>query len=89
LQSGETAQALARAAGWRFHYDEEYGISCWWHPRHGRTFPDAMDVVEALNLDSRTTYRNFRKTVQHGFDCLMVKVSGMWVGIEKDGYTHT
>lgn len=35
------------------------------------------------------TYRQFRKTVQYGFDCLMVQWCGMWVGIERDGYTHT
>jgi hypothetical protein len=35
------------------------------------------------------TYREFRKTVQQGFDCLMVQWSGMWLGIELDGYTHS
>lgn len=35
------------------------------------------------------TYRAFRKTVQHGFDCLMVRAGGMWLGIETDGYTHS
>ena len=35
------------------------------------------------------TYREFRKTVQQGFDCLMVQWSGMWLGIESDGYTHS
>lgn len=35
------------------------------------------------------TYREFRKTVVQGFDCLMVKWCGMWLGIESDGYTHS
>mgnify|MGYP003626403146 FL=1 len=35
------------------------------------------------------TYREFRKTVQQGFDCLMVQWSGMWLGIETDGHTHS
>ena len=35
------------------------------------------------------TYREFRGTVQHGFDCLMVRWNGMWLGIEQDGYTHS
>lgn len=35
------------------------------------------------------TYREFRKTVKSGFDCLMVEWKGMWLGIEKDGYTHS
>ena len=35
------------------------------------------------------TYRDFRKTVLHGHDCLMVQWCGMWIGIEADGYTHS
>lgn len=35
------------------------------------------------------TYREFRKTVHHGWDCIMVPWCGMWLGIEKDGYTHS
>lgn len=35
------------------------------------------------------TYRQFRRTVQPGWDCIMVHWCGMWLGIEKDGYTHS
>lgn len=35
------------------------------------------------------SYIQFRRTVQSGFDCIMVKWSGMWLGIEEDGYTHS
>ena len=35
------------------------------------------------------SYLDFRRTVQQGWDCIMVKWSGMWLGIEKDGYTHS
>ena len=35
------------------------------------------------------SYREFRKTVQPGYDCIMVRWCGMWLGIEKDGYTHS
>ena len=35
------------------------------------------------------TYLQFRRTVLHGYDCLMVRWCGMWLGIEKDGYTHS
>jgi hypothetical protein len=38
------------------------------------------------------TYRDFRKTVQPCFDgsgCIMVHWCGMWLGIERDGYTHS
>lgn len=37
-------------------------------------------------------YRAFRKTVQPtiGCDgCIMVPAYGMWLGIERDGYTHS
>ena len=46
------------------------------------------------------TYLQFRRTVQPGWDgkevllsicstVVMVKWSGMWLGIEEDGYTHS
>jgi len=35
------------------------------------------------------TYKQFRKTVLHGYDCLMVQWCNMWIGIEPDGYTHS
>ncbi len=35
------------------------------------------------------SYWDFRKTVQPGHDCIMVRWSGMWIGIELDGYTHS
>jgi len=39
---------------------------------------------------STLTYLAFRRTVCHGsFDCVMVPWSGMWLGIETDGYTHS
>lgn len=35
------------------------------------------------------SYLQFRKTVQPGWDCVMVPWCGMWLGIEQDGYTHS
>lgn len=34
-------------------------------------------------------YRDFRRLVQPGPDCIMVFASGIWLGIEPDGYTHS
>ena len=34
-------------------------------------------------------YRRWRRTVQQGYDCYMVQFAGMWLGIERDGYTHS
>ena len=35
------------------------------------------------------TYRQFRRRFVQGYDCLMINIWGMWLGIEKDGYTHS
>ena len=48
------------------------------------------DADQKAGKQPRTlSYRQFRKTVQMGCDCIMVKWCGMWLGIEKDGYTHS
>lgn len=37
------------------------------------------------------SYREFRRQVVQVFydDCVMIEIPGMWLGIEKDGYTHS
>ena len=37
------------------------------------------------------SYRQFRRTVRPDFGggTVMVEWSGMWLGIERDGYTHS
>ena len=40
------------------------------------------------NHDDKT-YLQFRRSVKHGFDCIMVNWCHMWLGIETDGYTHS
>jgi len=35
------------------------------------------------------SYLSFRRYVVQGYDCVMVPWSGMWLGIETDGYTHS
>ena len=35
------------------------------------------------------TYRQFRSRAVQGYDCLMLNLWGMWIGIERDGYTHS
>ena len=42
-----------------------------------------------LRNSSDMTYLQFRRTVKRGYDCLMVRWCGMWLGIEADGYTHS
>ena len=43
------------------------------------------EVVRVPSLQ----WRAFRKTVQPGPDCIMLPWKGMWLGIERDGYTHS
>ena len=52
-------------------------LRIWQRPIHGEHNP--------------LTYRQFRKTVQPGLGgyYVMVPWAGMWLGIEKDGYTHS
>lgn len=35
------------------------------------------------------SYLAFRRTVHAGWDCVMVHWSGLWLGIELDGYCHS
>ena len=51
------------------------------HSYHAITKPSLMD--------SAIGYRAFRKAVQPGYDCIMIRWCGMWLGIERDGYTHS
>jgi len=54
------------------------------------------DYVEQIKHGVMPTvllsYRQFRKSAQPYFDdsgCIMVQWANMWVGIERDGYTHS
>jgi len=54
------------------------------------TKPQQQALLRKWQRDSQgMTYRQFRRSVQWGYDCIMVRWCGMWVGIEKDGYAHT
>ena len=48
----------------------------------------ALKRIHARGADDRT-YREIRKAVHYGHDCLMLHWAGMWLGIERDGYTHS
>lgn len=43
---------------------------------------------EKRGTDQRT-YKQLRRDVIGGHDCLMLHWAGMWLGIERDGYTHS
>ena len=50
---------------------------------------DADRAKEASRIPTWHNYRTARKAVQVGYDCIMIFWCGMWLGIEKDGYTHS
>jgi hypothetical protein len=53
-------------------------------------YPTLTDEEKARGITAvPLTYKQFRRTVQGGWDCIMVHWKGMWLGIEKDGYTHS
>ena len=49
---------------------------------------EALKRIWSRGADGRT-YRQLRRDVVLGHDCLMLKWAGMWLGIERDGYTHS
>ncbi len=60
--------------------------------------PDSPQLDKAYSVDypapirpACLTYRQFRRKVMQPFhdDCIMVPWSGMLLGIEPDGYTHS
>ena len=58
------------------------------HRDHLTTFAEGGDHVKPG--DAVLTYHQFRKNMVHyGYDCIMVPWCGMWLGIERDGYTHS
>lgn len=61
----------------------------WTHEAYLPMYADAEDIVKDYKLSPVLNYRQFRKTVAHSYDCIMLMWRGMWLGIEKDGYTHS
>ena len=47
--------------------------------------------IKWLQNNQGLSYLQFRRTVGSsiGMDCAIVKWSGMWLGIETNGYTHS
>jgi hypothetical protein len=39
--------------------------------------------------DQGMTFREFSESAVQWHNCIMVKWSGMWLGIETDGHTHS
>lgn len=48
-----------------------------------------MGKLTIEHFDKPVSFLAFRRTVQHGSDCVMVYWARMWLGIEPDGYIHS
>lgn len=87
-KDGKSSDQIAMAAGWTFSELPEHGWA-WHHPRFTPMYRDSEDIVTDYRLALPISYLTFRRTINQGFDCLMVPWMGMWLGIEPDGYTHS
>jgi hypothetical protein len=57
-----------------------------WTAGNSMTVPQyeaACKVAQRFNLDSPITVHSGSD------DCIMIEAGGMWLGIERDGYTHS
>ena len=54
------------------------------------TKPQRVALKRVFSRDNQgLSYLAFRRGVVPGHGCIMVRWSGMWLGIELDGYTHS
>ncbi len=88
FEGSEAASQIVSRRGWRFIQHPEHGW-CWEHDVYTVRYRDAADIVIDYNYAKKLTYLQFRRTVKQGWDCLMVQWAGIWIGIERDGYTHS
>jgi hypothetical protein len=49
---------------------------------------EALKRIWMRGTDERT-YKQLRRDAIGGHDCIMLHWAGMWLGIERDGYTHS
>jgi hypothetical protein len=62
-------------------------------------FPNGEDAIGTLTVEQVTAIDKLRErwplpetvevTPMFASDCVMVDVGSMWLGVEKDGYTHS
>lgn len=56
------------------------------------TLEQVSALARLFERDGRKTWPEFAdciRAAQHGYDCIMIHWGGMWLGIERDGYTHS
>lgn len=50
---------------------------------------EALKRVYDRDRNVASSYLAFRRRILPGYDCIMIHWAGTWLGIEKDGYTHS
>lgn len=101
IYGDKSSSQLAMDAGWRFvavtdlpenlraKVTNPRMTHVWIHGKVTPIYAESDDIVRDYRLAQPWTYRQFRKSVMAGWDCLVVRWAGMTLGIEKDGYTHS
>ena len=89
--NGKSSDQLAYENGWQLEHVCGDDITYSWQKKGITVSPDVTSaaIVEAFEYAKPISYMQFRRTVQQGYDCLMVQWAGMWLGIEADGHTHS
>jgi hypothetical protein len=87
IKAKESASALICDNGWSL--EQIGGAWAWTHPIHGVSHDHESDIAARHGYAEKLTYAEFRRKIQHGRDCVMIHVSGIWIGIEADGYAHS
>ena len=86
----KSADAVLAENGWSLKKTAPNGPWAWTHPEHGPVIAHSADIVERYGLGRRVTYREFRRSAEHGaLDWCMVLVSGIWIGVLPDGSAHS
>ncbi len=86
IAGDKSADQILAENGWSLK-QQPNGAWAWTHPDHGVTSAARDDIVECHGLGRRVTYREFRRSAERGaLGWCMVRVSGIWIGVRRDGY---
>lgn len=51
--------------------------------------PQCKTFLQERNAPQYKSFLQMRRAAEHSYDCFMIRLFNMWIGIEKDGYTHS
>jgi len=95
-RGGISSNFLVTNEGWTFnnHCDIPLhihsGLWLWSHPGHPEEFfTDHHDIIMKYKLGTPIPLDEFMMRGQMDDETVMIHVTGLTIGIEKDGYTHS